>query len=301
MNPGTLSHRKRVLVIGAGGLVGLNFTRDFGEHFEIVGAGRVETESLEDLMAGQYDALVFLAQSSTYRQTPFQADLLNVNVGLVREVLERSVGRIPRVILFSSGSVYRASDRALDEDAPLDDQTDNPYVITKIASEMIARSFASYFDSVTIIRPFFIFGKEQRPEMLISRVAGKIRRGEPIEIGCDGGLAFNPIYVKDTSRAIANLISDAPAGLCYRNLFGPETVRFEEVVSLLSSAMGTPAKLRHTGDPLKPIIGASLHDLPEWAYGLNQALVETTGIAESCQITQSPGRIQKSPLEGTPA
>lgn len=260
--------------------MGVNFTRDFGEHFEIVGAGRSQTESLEDLMAGQYDALVFLAQSSTYRQSPFQADLLNVNVGLVREVLERSVGRIPRVILFSSGSVYRASDRALDEDAPLDDRTENPYVISKIASEMIARSFAPYFDSVTVVRPFFIYGREQRPEMLISRTAGRIRRGEPIEIGCDGGLAFNPIYVRDTGRAIAGLIEDSPAGLSYRNLFGPKIVRFGDVVSLLSSTIGTPAKLRHTGDPLKAIIGASLCALPERTYSLDQALLEMFGVEE---------------------
>jgi uncharacterized protein YbjT (DUF2867 family) len=99
--------------------------------------------------------------------------------------------------------------------------------------------------SYAILRPTVIFGAE---DILINNIAWFIRRFPVFGIPGDGRYSIRPIYVEDVARLIADAV-DQPENTV-RNAVGPETFRFEELVKLIATQLGRPARLVHLPMPL---------------------------------------------------
>ena len=69
-----------IIIVGSGGLVVSHFVRIYKEQYNLVLIER--KDDIQSVGDQNYDALIFLAQSSEYKITPFSEDLFNVNVGL---------------------------------------------------------------------------------------------------------------------------------------------------------------------------------------------------------------------------
>lgn len=94
--------------------------------------------------------------------------------------------------------------------------------------------------SYAILRPIVIFGAE---DILINNIAWFIRRLPLFGIPGDGQYSIRPIYVEDMARLIADAV-DQP-GNTVRDAIGPETFTFEELVKLIATKLGRPARLVH--------------------------------------------------------
>lgn len=263
--------RKRVLVIGSNGLVGTELSKAYCDEYEIQSVHRGNIQSLPELLLEEYDTLVFLAQSPHYKAPSFPEDLTSVNIELLRRALELSIDKVKHVICFSSGDVYKRTDAVLLEDSEIDFLSSNPYKVSKIAGEMIARTFHTYFDAISIVRPFFIFGRNQKKQMLFSRLINQIKLGEPIQIGRDGGLLCNPIFVRDAVRKVAGIIENHQRGVNYFNIFGSETVLLFDLIQTMGRTLGIAPHVVKTDTPLVRIVAATKTPIDRCQYSLKEA------------------------------
>ncbi|MFH1913131.1 MAG: NAD(P)-dependent oxidoreductase [Pseudomonadota bacterium] len=267
-----MNNNAAMLVIGAGGLVGSHLVRANPER--TIPITRNSTKKLESHVIRDVSTLVFLAQSSAYTVPLFVTDLLAVNVELLRRTLHAVAGTVPKVILFSTGSVYKASGSELTEDSPVDVDTTIPYVASKLASEFIAQSFAGFFESISIVRPFFIYGSGQRKTMLFSKLQADLLAGESLAVGQDGGIVFNPVHVSDVVRFIELLHESPLPGLNKVNLYGPESTTLEGVINHMADILNVPANLVRDERPLNMMVAKSKHVFFQSYCGIRKGILE---------------------------
>jgi uncharacterized protein YbjT (DUF2867 family) len=112
-----------------------------------------------------------------------------------------------------------------------------PYFRGKaLVERILAESGLPY----AIVRPTVIFGPG---DILVNNIAWLLRRFPVFAIPGAGTYRLRPVHADDvanlclkTSQATANLIADA---------VGPETMTFEEMVSLIRDAVGSRSRLVH--------------------------------------------------------
>jgi nucleoside-diphosphate-sugar epimerase len=223
--------KQRVLVVGANGLVGRDFKEAFAEKYTLTEF--TKGSALADLPSA-VDTIVFTAQSGDYKQPEFTQNLFEVNVKLVHEILSYYSGKATKVIYFSSGSVYKNEGKTLTEASPLNTLSGNPYVTSKLMAEELVSSFQNAFDTLITLRPFFIYGKHQNPQMLMKTMFEKVREEQSISLSGKKGLIFNPVYVEDVSILIDHLINIRDIiGYNTFNVAGPEITHLHEAVRIM--------------------------------------------------------------------
>jgi len=252
---------KKILVVGSGGLVGNHFLELFYEKYKIVGVDKnMDIKKLADHHEF-FDVLVFLAQSKEYINKVFTEDLMNTNVNLLRYYLHQFSGKCPKVILFSTGSVYQDSKEEINENSALVNENITSYAASKIMSEILAKSFASFYQSIAIVRPFTIYGAGQKSTMLFSRLLNNLKTKTPIEIGQQGGIEFNPVHAEDTARFIDYLINRNFQGIEYFNHFGTEILTLKDLVDKISNILALSPVISERDWPFKKMVATSTnHD-----------------------------------------
>ncbi|MGQ0559100.1 MAG: NAD-dependent epimerase/dehydratase family protein [Sphingosinicella sp.] len=177
-----------------------------------------------DWLPSKMDAVIYLAQSPRYRDLPDGAlEVMRVNATQVGRLLEyaRAAG-VRSFIYASSGGVYGNSREPASENRPVQVVPGaNVYVASKILGEAAVASYAGYFNTV-ILRPFFIYGRSQRREMLIPRLVDRIRARVPVVLSGRNGMKLNPIHASDAARATAAALHLEGGQIV--NLAGPEVL-----------------------------------------------------------------------------
>ncbi len=246
----------KVLVVGASSFVGRYLTKLLSAEHEVWSVGRSVPEgttrerfiecdlseigaAMENFPAA-VDAVIYLAQSRRYREFPAGAgDVCRVNVDAPVALANwaTAVGA-EKFVYASSGSVYAPSDRKLTEESPLLSLgSTNFYGMSKLAAEGMLQAFSARM-SVAILRPFFIYGAGQSPDMFLARIAGKIVRGEPIQLTGQDGLVFNPVHVSDAARAFAAALKRDVAGVY--NIAGTDVATLASAAEKLGAMIGRP-------------------------------------------------------------
>lgn len=246
----------RVLVTGASGFVGSALIRILArEGCEVLAATRsgqyphrtgvrpvkmdlavLDVRCLPDGV----DAIVSLAQSRCYRDFPeHAADVLRVNVeaNLLLMDWARRAG-VRRFVLASTGGVYALQARlALAEGDRLESmQTIDYYLTTKLSAELMLQSYAGFFETAVVLRPFFVYGPGQSEYMLVPRLIGSVRTGRPVQLASGEGPRLNPIYVDDAAQAFANALS--LKGWQAMNIAGPDILSVREICDTIGRKLG---------------------------------------------------------------
>ena len=245
---------KRVLIIGSKGLVGNNFFRLSQNKYVIDRIDKNNIDELELFINKKYDFLLYLANSKEYKSKIFTQDLLYVNIELFRKVLELSVGKIRNVIYFSTGSIYEYSTLPLNVSNPLNYNSTNPYVLSKLMSELLFQSFFKYFDASYIIRPFYIYGPNQNKNMLFNSLLYRIKNEIKIEIGSDGGMIFNPIHVYDVVDFLNKIIAKKEAGNIIYNFCGSNVFSLKELLFKMGDIINKKPKIYEDSRKLEYIV-----------------------------------------------
>ena len=245
----------KLLITGANGLLGQNTLRALNGDYEIHAlVHRLPSAPIDNVHYYERDfnsdwstndlpsdvfAVIHLAQSELFREFPEHAlAVFNVNVTSTVKLLDYARRANAKKFIFTStGGIYDTSVGMVNENSPINTfgQLGN-YFATKICSEILTHNYTDYFD-VSILRLFFMYGKEQKRSMLIPRLVDNVKNGNPITLTAGGGIVINPIHVSDVVEVLSNLLLNNDGSYTY-NVAGPEALNLEKIVKIIGAKVG---------------------------------------------------------------
>ena len=263
---------KRVVVTGGAGFIGSHLVKalvDRGDEVSIVDnfdpfyperlkrralhpRARLFEADIRDLAALQRafgeakpEVVVHLAALAGVRPSLERpAAYMDVNVRGTACVLEaaREAGT-RRFVLGSSSSVYGAHAQPPFRETARVDSPESPYAASKVASEVLARTFHNLYGiEVAALRFFTVYGPRQRPDLAIHKFSRRLLAGQPLPFFGDGSTRRDYTWVDDI---IAGVVAacEAPLQFDIVNLGGAHTTSLSELVALLEGALGVKAVL----------------------------------------------------------
>ena len=102
---------------------------------------------------------------------------------------------------------------------------------------------------VVMLRFFTVYGPRQRPDLAIHKFARLIDAGQPIPVFGDGSTARDHTFVADILEGII-ACTKKTFGFEIFNLGESQTIRLDQLISLIESALGKKAVIDR--QPLQP-------------------------------------------------
>ena len=158
---------------------------------------------------------------------------------------------IPKFVLASTSSLYGDSREQPFREDMLTNRALSPYAASKKAAETLCYTYHHLYGlDVTVFRYFTVYGPAGRPDMSLFRFVQWTMEGRPLIVYGDGKQSRDFTYVDDVARGtIAGL---APVGYDTFNLGSDRPWRLEEVIRLISEAVGKQPRIeyrpRHPAD-----------------------------------------------------
>jgi UDP-glucuronate 4-epimerase len=170
-------------------------------------------------------------------------------------------GKVEHLLFASSSSVYGANTRTPFSEH---DNVDHPvslYAATKKANELMAHAYAHlYALPVTGLRFFTVYGPWGRPDMSPFLFAGRILKGEPIEVFNHGEHQRDFTYIDDVVEGVVRTLDLTPhpdpkwsgdkpdpasSSVPYRlyNIGNHTPVGLMDYIAVIEKAVGKKAKL----------------------------------------------------------
>lgn len=237
----------------------------------------------------QVEAVVTLAQEREFRDFPETAGrTMSVNVeSNVRLWAWASQTGVTKVVHASSGGIYGSgTGLAFTEDTlPPPHAQNSFYLGTKLCAEIALRSFFPLFQSIVIVRPFFLYGPGQDPDKFVQRMITKVAIGNPIALGEPDGIRTNPIYIDDAARLFADAL-DLDRSLTV-NCAGSEIVTLRSLCDEIGQCLGTEPVYIDSRSGTDDCIGETA--LQFQLFGTPKVGI-TEGIAAAVAATQHGGR-----------
>jgi UDP-glucose 4-epimerase len=253
---------RRIVITGGTGLLGSHLLPLLAEEAEVHAVGREPPRAPGivhhrcDLAEGldattlppAADAVVHLAQSRRFRAFPEQAaHVARINCQSAVELAQYAVRAGASHFLYAStGGVYAPGPAPLAETAPL---AAGPaltfYAATKQAGEKLLEPFAGLLNLV-VLRPFFLYGRGQDEAMLIPRLIGRVRSGEPIRLAGRDGMRINPLHAADAAAAARAAL--ALEGRQVINLAGAEVLSLRAIGEAIGRAVDAEPRFETTAE-----------------------------------------------------
>lgn len=151
---------------------------------------------------------------------------------------------IPKFILASTSSVYGAdaplpTPESADSDHPL-----QAYAATKKGAEALCHAYHYLYEiDVTVFRYFTVYGPAGRPDMSMFRFTQWISEGLPVKVNGDGEQSRGFTYIDDIARG--TILGLERLGFEVINLGGHETIKINELITMLENRIGRKAIIEH--------------------------------------------------------
>jgi nucleoside-diphosphate-sugar epimerase len=244
----------RVLVTGAGGFIGRAVLAAAPAGVEVVPlcreAAAVPGAVVADLadprfdrvLPSQLDAVVHLAQSPDYRNFPDGAgSVVDVNVAATARLLDyaRRAGAA-RFVLASTGTVYRPSELALTEDAPIDPTS--IYAVSKRCAELLTVPYRDLLHC-RVLRVFTVYGAHQPPRQLVADLIDRVQGGRAVEVSGQRGMVLTPVHVGDVAAAFWAAVTapgEAHGETEILNVGGDAALGLLDIAEAIGRAVGRP-------------------------------------------------------------
>lgn len=265
---------KRILITGASGLLGshtlhaLHRTHNITamvrqlpahplENVRYIAADFIEGFDSAELPVN-IDAIFHLAQSPHMREYPEKArEIRAVNAESTAHLLTyaKKAGA-ERFIFASTGGLYRPSPTAFTESSPLHiaEGALSYYFATKHESEQMLAAYAGDFATI-ILRPFFMYGEGQAPNMLIPRLIHNVRSGIPLTLQGVHGMLFNPLHVSDAVLALAATLSLSTHHIF--NFAGSDIITMRQAGEIIGEAFGITPRFTFGDDVYSSMVASN--------------------------------------------
>jgi nucleoside-diphosphate-sugar epimerase len=234
----------KIVIVGMRSFVAAHLSFRTGE--EGVEVVRMKTS---DLLAGESgesdvagaDCLVYLSQSSQYRNVPEKLqEVYQVNLlGAIRAAEMAKRKGVGRFVYASTGSVYAPGFSPLAEDSPV--RRDEWYPLSKLHAEEALALYRRYMD-VIILRPFGVYGPGQR-DRLVPNLIEAVREGKPVYLqkhpvreGDRDGLRISLCHVDDAADILFRLSREG--GPAVLNLAGDRPFSIRELAVAIGELVG---------------------------------------------------------------
>jgi len=248
---------KKCIISGASGLLGSYLVPLLSNEYEIYSLSRNRNIKKYNInyvdidlsknwsikkLPQSVDLVIHLAQSDNYNDFPKNASqIFKINTESTLKLLQySSLNKVSRVIIASSGGVYKESKKPHKETDLLTDKP-NFYITSKICLELLAKSYKDLIN-ISVIRPFFMYGLNQKKHMLFPRLTNLIKEKKEIVLKGKNGVTINPIHAQDAAKAVLSLISKK--GIHTVNLGGSESISLRDAIVMISSSLGIKSHIK---------------------------------------------------------
>tara|TARA_B100001540_G_scaffold117228_2_gene105126 strand:+ start:1420 stop:2262 length:843 start_codon:yes stop_codon:yes gene_type:complete len=233
----------KTMIIG-GGMLGNQLSEYLKEKkFDVSIKKNIKYES-RNIIPNKTKNVIITAQSPDYRSKQFTTDLLYVNTILPLQIIKESYEKnVENIIYCSTGSVYQNKTTGHKESERIDIEKLTPYSASKFSAEMLIQQWEQYFKSITVLRPFFMYGSTQSKEMLFSKMVDSIKNNKEITLSNNLGLVFNPIHVNDAARFIFSLLNKTKKFHTF-NVAGSEEVSLFTIVEKLGKILNKKPNIK---------------------------------------------------------
>jgi GDP-4-dehydro-6-deoxy-D-mannose reductase len=185
-------------------------------------------------------------------------EVLRVNVMATQHLLDAlaRAGVAARTLVIGSATVYRPSDRPLDEESPIGPTS--PYGLSKLAQELVAQqAFAHHQTPVMVARSFNHIGPRQSLGFVaadFARQIALIEAGRMPPVISVGNLAARRdlMDVRDTARAYRAMMRAGTPGRVY-NVCAGRAHEMRELLDGLLRLSAVHVDVRIDPDKLRPI------------------------------------------------
>jgi len=248
----------RVVVTGAAGLIGGRLVGRLASNHEVWAltrrpltrpaheavhwvVGDVTSPSLLSALPDGADAVVHLAQSAYFREFPEHAqDVFDVNVASTARLLDWSYrAGVRHFVLASTGGVAGAGKPSF-------------YLASKRSAELLTQTYEDRL-STLVLRFFFVYGREQRPSMLVPRLVHSIRTGDPIRLTGADGPRLNPAHVDDAVAALATAIEQRATGQV--DVAGPDVLSLRQMCLVIASRVNSEVTFVDLAGEAEDVVG----------------------------------------------
>lgn len=165
------------------------------------------------------------------------------NVDATQRLLEASVGRDLKALVYASSSSVYGDGVAL----PMKEETAlhpvSPYGVSKLAAEMLCHLyFVNHRVPTVSLRYFTVYGPRQRPDMAFHRMLRSALSGEAVPLFGDGHQTRDFTYVSDAVTATLAAGDTGRPGAVY-NIGGGSRVELIEVIETIERITGKRLEL----------------------------------------------------------
>lgn len=264
-------NRRRLLVTGAGGFVGLHVQSACAEggafagwdfHATPLGMDVRDREAMRAAVvaAEPDDVLHLAAQSFVPRSFEEPRETLEVNLLGTLSLLQAldAVGFGGRLVLASSGDVYgQVPEDALPVDEARAPAPRNPYAVSKVAAEQLCLQWhRAHGLDVMVARPFNHVGPGQAPRFVLPSLARQVvavaegHQPPVLEVG-DIDTTRDFTDVRDIVAAYAAMFRRGAAGGTYVIASGQER-RVRDLLGTMCRLLGISPEIRQDPARLRP-------------------------------------------------
>ncbi len=255
---------KSILITGSSGFVGTALKKKiFDTRFNIIETGNsaVVNFCIKDQVdqLSKADIIVHLAAKS-YVPDSFlnPAAFYENNIISTLNILEKARRDRAKVIFLSTYVYGRPQYLPVDEKHPK--QPLNPYTQSKILCEELCASYNRDFGvSITILRPFNVYGPGQNSDFFIPTIINQINN-ESIQLN-DSRPKRDFIYIDDVIEAIIKSIANPKSGFYTFNVGSGISTSVKDVVSTIKNLSNSKAFINFSGQRRKGEILDTVADI----------------------------------------
>jgi len=246
----------KVLVTGAGGMVGRNLVKYFQQKgvetiptdvagWEVSGDLLDKDFVFSKLASLDFDAIIHMAAITEIRKTVEDPKLcFEVNCFGSLNMLELALRKkVRRILCTSSANVYGAPKKnPVTEDTPFDPRV--PYDYSKVVLENMAMSFFKTKNlPVSLTRSWLLFGAYDQPTRAAIRFIRACLKDEPLTLFNAGRDTTSPSHADNFAKlALTILNNDKAVGRAY-NFGGERPVTIRELAETVKELTGSKSKL----------------------------------------------------------